>query len=140
MRIEMGYPDRAAEKRLLLGEGSEIMLDRMDSCLMAESVADIQEQVQRVHASDSFLEYLQDILIFTRVCEHFQVGLSPRAGLALLRAARSWAFFQGRDYVLPEDLQKVLPWVAGHRLKSRDHRSELDRDRLMEVLMKVPIP
>ncbi len=140
MRIDMGYPDRSAEKKLLLGQGAEVLLDRMDACLTAESVSEIQDQVRQVHVSDPFLEYLQDIIGFTRTTDHFQVGLSPRAGLALLQAARSWAFLQGRDYTVPEDLQKILPWVAGHRLKSRENLAELDRDRLMEVLKAVPIP
>jgi len=140
MRIDMGYPDRAAEKKLLLGQGAEVLLDRMDACLPAESVAEIQEQVRQVHVSDSFIEYLQDIVGFTRTTDYFQVGLSPRAGLALLQAARSWAFLQGRDYTVPEDLQKILPWVAGHRLKSRENLAELNRDRLMEIFKTVPIP
>ncbi|MFP4346995.1 MAG: AAA family ATPase [Thermodesulfobacteriota bacterium] len=140
MRIDMGYPDRAAEKKLLMGQGAEVLLDRMDACLMAESVAEIQDQVRQVHVSDPFLEYLQDIIGFTRISDHFQVGLSPRAGLALLQAARSWAFLQGRDYTVPEDLQKILPWVTGHRLKSRENLAELNRDRLMEILKTVPIP
>lgn len=140
MRIDMGYPDRAAEKKLLMGEKAEVLLDRMESCLMAESVAEIQEQVNQVHISDAFLEYLQDILGFTRTSVHFQVGLSPRAGLALLQAARSWALLQGREYAVPEDLQKILPWVAGHRLKSRENPVELNRDRLMDILKAVPIP
>ena len=140
MRIDMGYPDRAAEKKLLLGQGAEVLLDRMDACLPAESVAEIQEQVRQVHVSDPFIEYLQDIVGFTRTTDHFQVGLSPRAGLALLQAARSWAFLQGRDYTVPEDLQKILPWVAGHRLKSRENLAELNRDRLMEIFKTVPIP
>ncbi len=140
MRIDMGYPDRSAEKKLLMGQGAELLLDRMEACLMAESVAEIQDQVRQVHASDPFLEYLQDIIGFTRATDHFQVGLSPRAGLALLQAARSWAFLQGRDHTVPEDLQKILPWVAGHRLKSRENLAELNRDRLMELLKTVPIP
>lgn len=140
MRIEMGYPDRAAEKNLLMGEGAEVLLEKMESSLSAESVSRIQKEVKGVHASDAFLEYLQDILTFTRTSGHFQVGLSPRAGLALLGAARSWAYLQGREFVVPEDLQKILPQVAGHRLKSRETLAELDRDRLMEILNSVPIP
>jgi MoxR-like ATPase len=96
--------------------------------------------VSAVHHSDALLEYVQDLLDFTRNAPHFFVGLSPRAGLALLRAARSWAALDGRDHALPEDLQKVMPYVVGHRLRSADSLTELSKDKLSELLLKVPIP
>jgi MoxR-like ATPase len=93
-----------------------------------------------VHTSDAFLAYLQDILDFTRTSPQFHVGLSPRAGLALARAARCWAYLHGREYTIPEDLQKVLLWVAGHRLRTRSERSELPRNRLIDLFKQVPVP
>ncbi|MEE4357598.1 MAG: AAA family ATPase [Desulfococcaceae bacterium] len=140
MRIELGYPGRKAEKMLLTGEGAESVLNRMDTCTMVGSVQEIQEKVTRVKASDALIAYLQDILAHTRTSPHFHVGLSPRAGLALLRAARSWACCHGRDYVLPEDLQKIMPWVAAHRLRSAENLAEIPRDRLMAMLMEIPLP
>jgi MoxR-like ATPase len=83
---------------------------------------------------------VQDLLGFTRRSPHFHVGLSPRAGLNLLIAAKSSAFLQQRDYALPEDLQQVMPWVVGHRLRSRDDGVEFPRDRLMSILLEVPVP
>jgi len=140
MRIELGYPDRKAEKKILQGEGAQAVLENMSACMVKEDVVKIQDQINRVHTSDAFLDYLQDILDFTRKSSHFQVGLSPRAGLALSRAARSWAFLHGRDYTIPEDLQKVLLWVIGHRLRTRADRMEIPRNRLIDLFKEVPVP
>ena len=140
MRIDLGYPNRAAEKRLLsLGE-TRSTLDDMQPLLTNEDVLVLQQQVSEVNASDALLEYVQDLLGFTRRSPHFHVGLSPRAGLNLLSAAKSSAFLQQREYALPEDLQQVMPWVVGHRLRSRDDGVEFPRDRLMSFLLEVPVP
>ena len=140
MRIDLGYPNRAAEKRLLsLGE-TRSTLDDMQPLLTNRDVLVLQQQVSEVTASDALLEYVQDLLGFTRRSPHFHVGLSPRAGLNLLSAAKSSAFLQQREYALPEDLQQVMPWVVGHRLRARDDGAEFPRDRLMSILLEVPVP
>ncbi|HMA67262.1 MAG TPA: MoxR family ATPase [Desulfosalsimonadaceae bacterium] len=140
MRIEIGYPDRRAEKQILQGEGAQSLLEGLEPCMGRHDVCRVQEEVGGVHTSDAFLEYLQDIVHFTRTSPHFQVGLSPRAGLALSRASRSWAYLHGRGYTLPEDLQQILFWVAGHRLRTRTDRAEFSRDRLTEIFKEVPVP
>ncbi len=140
MRIHLGYPDRDAEKQILKGIGAEPAMTELTPFLDAGRVLAIQNAVDQVHVSDTFLAYLQDILAFTRTSGEFQVGLSPRAGLSLSRAARSWAYLHGRDHTLPEDLQQMLPWVAGHRLKSGRDGFEFSRDRLMDLLKTVPVP
>jgi MoxR-like ATPase len=140
MRIHLGYPDRAAEKQILKGIGAEPAMTELVPFLDAGRVLTIQNAVDQVHVSDTFLAYLQDILAFTRTSGEFQAGLSPRAGLSLSRAARSWACLHGRDHTLPEDLQEMLPWVAGHRLKSSRDGSGFSRDRLMDLLKTVPVP
>jgi MoxR-like ATPase len=141
MRIELGYPDREAERRLLGGDRSQrLALVSMKRCLAPEDVLALQKQVDRVHVSDAFLNYLQDLLGFTRASEHFHMGLSPRAGLALMQAARSWAFISGRDFALPEDIQAVLISVVGHRLRSRSDLSEIPARRLQILFQEVPIP
>ena len=140
MRISLGYPDRNAEKNLLRSEGAEKALARVDACLNVEGVLDIQKKVSEIHASEALLDYLQDILTFTRTSPHFHLGLSPRAGLALLRAARAWAFLQDRSHTLPEDLQQVMPSVIGHRLRAKDRMTELPEERLAELLSEVAIP
>jgi MoxR-like ATPase len=140
MRIELGYPDRGAERQILKGRGAQAALEKLHHCMAKEDVRRVQEAVGRVHTSDAFLAYLQDILDFTRTSPQFHVGLSPRAGLALARAARCWAYLHGREYTIPEDLQKVLLWVAGHRLRTRSERSELPRNRLIDLFKQVPVP
>lgn len=140
MRIHLGYPDRKAEKQILRGTGAETALAALQPFMDKTGVLKIQAEVEQVHVSDTFLTYLQDILEFTRTSGTFQFGLSPRAGLSLSRAARAWAYLHGRDHTLPEDLQQMLPWVTGHRLRSGTDLAEFSKDRLMDILKKVPVP
>jgi MoxR-like ATPase len=140
MRISLGYPDRKAEKLILKGKGSQKAISQLGSCMEETNVIRIQDEVGQVHASDHFLEYLQNILEFTRTSPEFRIGLSPRAGLALLNASRSWAYLMGRDYTIPEDLQEIMPWVAGHRLRFTKDLSHLPGEQLMELFSRVTIP
>ena len=139
MRIDLGYPDRRAEKKLLKQGETKSALNRLRPMLASEDVLNLQEQVATVHISDALLDYVQDLLEFTRNSTHFYVGLSPRAGLNLLMAAKACAFLNARDFALPEDLQQVLPWVVSHRLRSRDEGLEFNRERLQSILMEVPV-
>jgi len=141
MRIELGYPDREAERRLLMGDqGRRQALDHTKQCLESKDVRRLQRQVDAVHVADACLNYLQDLLAFTREGLHFHMGLSPRAGLALMQAAKSWAFISGRDYTLPEDLQAILVPVVGHRLRSRDDLTEIPARRLDVLFQEVAVP
>jgi MoxR-like ATPase len=108
--------------------------------LTSDDVLTLQQQVAGVHISDALLDYAQDLLEFTRNSAFFFVGLSPRAGLNLLSAAKARAFLLERDYALPEDLQQVLPWVVGHRLRSRDEGLEFSRKKLTGLFSEVPVP
>lgn len=117
MRLSLGYPARAAEKTLLLGESRRGLLPRLQPVLSHAELALIQAEIPKVRVSDALLDYLLRIVEATRSQPQFAWGLSPRASLALLGAAKAWAFLAGRDYVIPEDLQAVLPAVVGHRLR-----------------------
>lgn len=117
MRLSLGYPAKAAEKALLLGESRRGLLPRLQAVLTHAELALIQAEIPKVRVSDALLEYLLRIVDATRSQPQFAWGLSPRASLALLAAAKAWAFLAGRDYVIPEDLQAVLPAVVGHRLR-----------------------
>lgn len=116
MCIELGYPDSRAERQLLQGEDRRKLLNQTRPAVSTDQLLALQAQVDAVHASDALLDYLQALLDFTRQSSHYRNGLSPRAGLALLHSARAWAFLSGRDLVLPEDVQTVLPAVVSHRL------------------------
>jgi MoxR-like ATPase len=140
MRIDLGYPDRIAEKKLLQSENARDLLTDMSACIMSENVLEIQQEIGAVHISDALLNYVQDILAFTRTATYFHMGLSPRAGMAITQAARSWAYIDDRDYVLPEDVQKIMPWVVGHRLRSKEDLEEIPRPRLITILSEIPIP
>ncbi len=140
LRISMGYPDRQAEKMLLKAGDTQHLLAQLKPVLSADEVGGIREKVAAVHMSDALLDYIQDILDFTRTSSHFHTGLSPRAGLAILRTARAWAMINGRKHGMPEDVQAILPYVTGHRLRSADTFRELGFDRLTTVMREVPVP
>jgi MoxR-like ATPase len=140
MRIRLGYPDREAERTLLRGTDRRSLLPHLQPVLEPRRLVELQRQASGVHVSDALLDYCQAILGHTRDSPRFRHGLSPRAGLALLRGARAWAFVQGRSMVLPEDVQAVLPAVVGHRLAAAADAGG-DPDTLAhEVLRAVPIP
>ena len=117
MRIELGYPDRAAERALLQGESRREMIAVLEPTLTVGDLRELQRAAAAIHAADALFDYIQALVEHTRSSGLFASGLSPRAALALLAAARAWALIAGRDAVLPEDVQAVLPSVAGHRLK-----------------------
>ncbi|HQC84694.1 MAG TPA: MoxR family ATPase, partial [Rhodoferax sp.] len=116
MRISLGYPDRAAERELLQGNDRRTLLDTLPSLLDAGSLRALQQQVLAVHAAGPLLDYVQDLIAATRGGQWFLQGLSPRAGIAVLRAAKALAFLSGRDYVAPDDVQAILPQTIAHRL------------------------
>lgn len=142
MRIELGYPDDQAERILLQGEDRRKLLDGIAPALSPGRLLEVQSQVDTVYVSDALLDYLQALLGYSRRAPHYQNGLSPRAGLALLHSARAWAFLEGRDLVLPEDLQIVLPAVIGHRLQpTTEHAEDLSvMERMRLFLESVPVP
>ena len=119
MRLSLGYPAQAAERALLLGDSRRALLTRLEPLLDHAGLLAIQQAVTEVRVSDALVDYVLRLVEATRTQPQFAWGLSPRASLALLAAARAWAFFDGRDYVIPEDVQAVLPAVVGHRLRER---------------------
>jgi MoxR-like ATPase len=116
MRVHLGYPTAAAEKALLAGEDRRAMLSRLQTALPADQLLALQKEVEQVHVSQPIIDYCYDIVAFTRRSPRFLHGLSPRAGLGLLRSARAWALMDARDAVFPEDIQAVLPSCVSHRL------------------------
>ncbi|MGR9012251.1 MAG: AAA family ATPase [Gammaproteobacteria bacterium] len=124
MRIELGYPDHHAERQLLTGQSRHKLCESLSVQLPPEQLQAIQQAVTQVYVSDALLDYCQAVITFTRDSSEYHCGLSPRAGLALLTAAKAWAFMDQRDAVIPEDLQAVLAAVAGHRLRAGNTQSE----------------
>ena len=116
MRISLGYPDRLAERELLRGRDRREMLDNLESTLSAIELQSLQQKVMDIHASDPLLDYVQELVAATRSGRWFLQGLSPRAGIAVVRAAKAQALLSGRDYVAPDDVQAILPQTVAHRL------------------------
>lgn len=116
MSIQLGYPDERAERTLLEGGDYRAQSKALQSVMSLEDLTDLQAQVRDVKASPAVLDYVQRILAFTRYESGYLYGLSPRGGLALLNAAKSWALIHGREYLIPEDVQSVLAAVVDHRL------------------------
>ncbi len=140
MRLKLGYPAADQEKVLLAGRDRRELLADLEPALDAETLLEAQRDVPAVHASAALIDYCYAILCFTRNSERFVHGLSPRAGLGLLRAARAWAMLEGRDFVLPEDVQRVLPAVVPHRLMTGDDDSTGGHAAIAEqILESVPV-
>ncbi len=139
MRIELGYPDRGAERALLSGTDRRDLLANLAPCMTPAELEDLQRKAQLVHVAPALLDYVQALVDYTRRSADFAAGLSPRAALALLHSARAWALVEGRDKVIPEDVQAVLPGVAGHRLRPAHNATRLV-DLGASLLSAVPIP
>jgi MoxR-like ATPase len=116
MCITLGYPDRASERALLSGEDRRGVIERLGAVMSPAELVEAQGAVQRISVSDALLDYLQALIAATRSGQWFTEGLSPRAGIAILRASRARALLARRDYVAPDDVQAILPQAAAHRL------------------------
>ena len=141
MCISLGYPDRRAERALLSASDRRVALSELAPVLNQADLLALQDKVDGVHISEALLDYVQDLLDYSRRAPQLRCGLSPRAGLALLRAARAWALIDGRNHVGPDDIQAVLPSVAVHRLRANDATRGIDAAFVREQLLSaVPIP
>ena len=136
MRIQLGYPNRQAERELLKGKSRHQLIEQLETELPIEVLEQAQTEASAVFVSDSLLDYIQGLIQYTRESNEFPYGLSPRAGLALLSASKAWAFMQGREAVIPDDVQQILPAVAGHRLRASvsDSKSVVDK-----IINSVPV-
>jgi len=117
MCIELGYPDNNAERELLKGKNRKDLLADLQASLSITDLLKLQQQVEQIHVSDAILDYLQSLLDYSRTSGNYIHGLSPRAGIAILSAAKAWAVLNSQQHILPEDVQAVLPSVIGHRLQ-----------------------
>ena len=117
MCLSLGYPDPAAERALLMGEDRRVLLKSLPAAMLADELAQAQQGLRQIHASAALIDYVQALAAASRHNGMFAEGLSPRAAIALLQAARAWAALEGRNHVLPEDVQAVLVPVCAHRLR-----------------------
>ncbi|MBI3186620.1 MAG: MoxR family ATPase [Gammaproteobacteria bacterium] len=140
MRIEIGYPDQQAERELLLGRDRRQQIAQLPVIINPQNLLALQKAVEEIHESKALLDYLLALIRSSRLSPWFSSGLSPRAGLALQKCARAWALLHGRDHVLPEDVQQVMPSVAAHRLQIHpDHQQDNIDELVRRLIMQVPV-
>jgi MoxR-like ATPase len=141
MRIELGYPDNSAERALLQGVDRRDLLPQLTPCIQPGDLLSLQQATRSVHAAPALLDYVQALVNFSRNSPDYVNGLSPRASLALLNAARAWAMLNERKQVLPEDVQAIVPGVVGHRLYIARDNTRINGAAVAEDLIAaVPIP
>jgi len=141
MRISLGYPDAAHEKALLAEGDRRDLLPGMPPALNPEAVRELQAAARAVHVAPALIDYVQALLASTRRRSDIPIGLSPRAGQGLVRAARAWALIAGRDLTLPEDVQAVFAAVASHRLENAGVTTAPDQAAFIAELARgVPVP
>lgn len=141
LRIQLGYPDAALERQLLLGQDRRDLLATLGPTLSPQQLLLMQTMVPGVYTSDALLDYVQAIVRYTRESPHFESGISPRAAIALLRAAQAWALIHGHTGVQPEDVQAVLGGVVGHRLKPRSEGGAMTAQQIGAMVLKaVEVP
>jgi MoxR-like ATPase len=142
MCLSLGYPDAAAERALLMGEDRRALLKTLPAAMTADELMQAQQALRQIHASAALIDYVQALAAASRQNGMFAEGLSPRAAIALLQAARAWAALEGRDHVLPEDVQAVLVPVCAHRLrplKSAHGVALASRDLVLQLQASVPV-
>jgi len=142
MCISLGYPDAAAERALLMGEDRRQMLKHLAPAMTPAELFAAQQSLRQIHAAPALIDYVQALAQASRQNGFFAEGLSPRAALALLQAARAWAALEGRDHVMPEDVQAVLVPVCAHRLrplKSSHGTALASRDLVLQLQKSVPV-
>jgi MoxR-like ATPase len=141
LKIELGYPDPVAERELLAGADRQKMVAELAPRITAPRLVELQQAVRAIHASPALIDYVQALAAHTRTAPRWQAGLSPRACLALLAVARAWAMLDGRDHVMPEDVQAVLPGIIAHRLRPVDDIARSDPEAAAAALIEaVPLP
>lgn len=139
MRIHLGYPGKEAERAMLTGVDGRSLLAALKPVLSLTELTALQRQLDQIHASPLIIDYLQSLLDYSRSSADFVHGLSPRAGLALLRAARGWALLEQRNYLLPDDIHAVLAAVVDHRLRWSGSERKV-QGAGQHLLEQVPVP
>ena len=140
MKLSLGYPDQAAERALLSGGNPRDLMYRTQPVFTVERFLEVQRAVDDVHCSEPLLDYVQRLIQATRNPGLFVYGISPRAGLAIVQAARAWALMDGRGHAEPGDIQAVFGVIAEHRLTPAEQHSRPTADLVSDLLDQTPIP
>lgn len=142
MCLSLGYPDATAERALLMGEDRRTMLKSLRTAMQPEELLEAQTALKQIHTSSSLIDYVQALAQTSRQCGLFAEGMSPRAAIAMLQASRAWAALEGRNHVIPEDVQAVLVPVTAHRLrplKTTGGSALGSRDLVLQMMKSVAV-
>jgi len=140
MKLNLGYPDQQAERELLSGQSRQHLLQQLQPVMDTSKLLQLQSAVDSVHVSDALLDYVQLLIAATRDKRSFVIGLSPRAALSLLRAARAWALMHGRDFVEPGDVKAVFSAISSHRLSVTEQHGKSVDQLIHQLLQTTAIP
>ena len=142
MRVSMGYPSRRDEIEVVNRNRNQNSLEQLECVITQEELAKLKAGYQEVKMSEELMDYLMDIIEATRTHERISLGVSPRGTIALVKASRVYAAFQGRDYVIPEDVKKMAPYLLNHRLILKGMNNNKNIYEFIETLLnsiKVPV-
>lgn len=134
--LQLGYPDEASEKEILKGISRRELLKQLDVQSMSDEVSEHVHHVSKIFVSQLVIDYIYRLVQETRESDLFEYGLSPRGSLALLNVSKAYAYIHGRDHVMPDDVQKVFPFVASHRLLQKDDHEAYDRNTMAEMIIE----
>jgi MoxR-like ATPase len=140
MCITLGYPDRRSERALLIGSDKRDAIKFLGAVMSPEALLEAQQAVLKVHVSEALLDYLQALIAATRSGQWFSFGLSPRAGISVLRAAKARALLDGRDYVAPDDLQSIFPQCVAHRVVPIAGAGRSAREQVRAMVQATALP
>jgi MoxR-like ATPase len=140
LSISLGFPEPEVERDLLTAQDRTLMLSDTDAVISPDDVLLLNEDCQKVHVSEALLDYIQALLAETRNNRWFETGLSPRAGIALLQCSKAFAFLEGRDFAIPEDVKAIFPGLAGHRMSVPNGMELSVGEQISGLLDQVAIP
>ncbi len=143
MKISIGYPGKEAEMDILLRNEKNISAKVLESVITCQEIVELMEEVKEVHCSDAIRNYIVEIVEATRAADFIKLGVSPRGSIALYRMAKAYAFVKGRDYVVPDDIKDLAPYVLSHRIILTPKGKSLVSDNeeaIRRLLQNVMVP
>ena len=140
LSISLGFPEPEVERELLTAQDRALMLGDTPAVISPDDVLQLNRDCQKIHVSEALLDYVQALLAETRNSRWFETGLSPRAGIAMLRCSKAYAFLEGRDFAIPEDVKAIFPGLARHRMSVPHGMETSVEEQISGLLNQVAIP
>ena len=140
LSITLGFPEPEVERELLVAEDRLLLMRNTEAVISPDDVLQLNAECQKVHVSDALLDYVQALLLETRNSRWFEVGLSPRAGIMMLQCCKAYAFLEGRDYAIPEDVKAIFPGIARHRMSVPHGMETSVEEQITGLVNQVAVP